>query len=765
MIRIAIVSHDVQTVNGRGGGVASFTTSLLKLLRQHYPEDQIKLVYTTTYNTPQQVDRSWRSFYQALQIEVIETYAPRPAVERSPCNVPEQILAEQVYPHIADSDIIYFADWGHAGFHMLRERRFRLGSHPICVTVLHGATEWLRQGMPNHVTQIDELNRTFIERYAFSHSDYIVSPGRYMLGWLKAQGYSLPPTPQQRILELPMLEQDVSVPTAFTQSSIVKRLVFFNGRIERRKGINLLVAALEIVHQRQELGTLEEVILLAPSETPQVEQLQQIKERIRRLGLQVQHIEKYDSRQAQQFLRENLSNSLVVIPSLVDNFPYAVIEATLIPGLNFICSNVGGIPEIVGEKNRSRLFTPTASSLSACLVKHLQEEPKAETYPYNVEQANQGWIDFQGELRSAVRARSTAQISDVSQPTVDVCIPYYNQGRFLPQLLKVLELQTYTAFTVIVVNDGSTDPESITVFNAMAEKYPQWQFVHQENQFVDAARNAAAQLGNAEYLIFVDPDDSVSLNAIERLVQAIQISEDDVVTCNSQVFAGYTLPYDLASGQPLHPVQQHLTPLGINLLSGITCPTVFGSYFMIIRRSVFEAIGGYTHCPDVGHEDWELFVRLSLAGYKLDVLPEFHHYYRKHGNGLSDNLEKVDCQRRLLRPYEEALKSVGLQGLSLYLLGLFQENETLKLKLRRMERQRILQQKPIRAVPAFLQPSPIRPIFNLLQLSLIDQGLDHDHLTLKDWLRFAYRKLVPLQRRLQGYEMGMKLWSRLQRKS
>lgn len=766
-MNVAIVSHDVQTVNGRGHGVARFTLHLLKLLRQHYPADRIKLIYATVCWDPQQVDPQWRNFYQDLDVEVIETYAPRPAVERSPYNVSEQILAEQVYPHLLDSDIIYFADWGHAGFHLLRNRRFHPGPHPICVTVMHGATEWVRQGRAQHMSEIEELNRLFIERYAFSHSDYVVSPGHYMLGWLQSREYALPPQPQQRILALPITDQVCHNQPQPMHAAQYKQLVFFNGRLERRKGIDLLMAALNILHKQKAFGALEEVILLASPDPEEPARSQQLQQQIQALGLNVQLISHYDSDQAQQFLRDNASDSLIVIPSLVDNFPYAVIEATLIPGLNVICSDVGSVSEILGEANRAHLFTPTPSALAACLVRQLQAGPQAGLHPYNGEHANQGWVNFHGELRAMVQNRPAMPRVQLSEPTVDVCIPYYNQGRFLPQLLEVLDRQTYQNLTAIVVDDGSTDPESVQVFKAMQQQYPQWHFIHQENQFVDAARNAAACAGNGDYLLFVDPDDVISLNAVERLVQAIQISGDDVLACNSCVFSSEALPYDLNTGQICCPIQQHLTPLGADLVGGVTHPVVFGSNVILIRRPVFEAIGGYTLWPGIIHEDWELFVRLSLAGYKVDVLPEFHHFYRKLGIGLSASLIRVDCERRLLQPYEEALASVGLRGLASYLLGLYKENEMLKLKLRQMERQQLLPQSSTGMVPIILKQNPIRVIAQLLKFTFFNQLIEHNlepaHLTFKDWLRLAYRQLVPLQQRLQWHKTAMRLWSHFNR--
>ena len=55
----------------------------------------------------------------------------------------------------------------------------------------------------------------------------------------------------------------------------------------------------------------------------------------------------------------------------------------------------------------------------------------------------------------------------------------------------------------------------------------------------------------------------------------------------------------------------------------------------IIRRSVFEEIGGFRELRDAGHEDWEFYVRLALAGFRIDILPELLQYYRQVEDGLA----------------------------------------------------------------------------------------------------------------------------------
>ena len=64
----------------------------------------------------------------------------------------------------------------------------------------------------------------------------------------------------------------------------------------------------------------------------------------------------------------------------------------------------------------------------------------------------------------------------------------------------------------------------------------------------------------------------------------------------------------------------------------------------MIRRSALEAIGGFRELRGAGHEDWELYVRLALQGYKVEVIPELLQFYRQVEGSLARTLPTGNVQ-------------------------------------------------------------------------------------------------------------------------
>ena len=104
-------------------------------------------------------------------------------------------------------------------------------------------------------------------------------------------------------------------------------------------------------------------------------------------------------------------------------------------------------------------------------------------------------------------------------------------------------------------------------------------------------------------------------------------------------------------------------PFGADLLSGILHNTIGGAQ-IIIRRTVFEQLGGYTEQPHIAWEDMDLLIRLLFADYKCDIIPENIYYYRILETSMSRTYNQYQAQMRVLTVYEEALSEIGLQGLA-----------------------------------------------------------------------------------------------------
>ena len=91
---------------------------------------------------------------------------------------------------------------------------------------------------------------------------------------------------------------------------------------------------------------------------------------------------------------------------------------------------------------------------------------------------------------------------------------------------------------VILVDDGSTDGVSGALCDKIAEKSERIKVIHQENQGLGGARNTGIEAATGEYLFFVDSDDWLMPNAIDRLKAVATESNADVVSFNMRTDDG-----------------------------------------------------------------------------------------------------------------------------------------------------------------------------------------------------------------------------------
>ena len=676
--RTVILSPDI-VGPVKNGGIGTFVHHFTCLLRQQgYP---VTLIFTG----PAEVSRGqWQTLYDDLGVEVIHAYELPPS-HQSVGNYPFVYSSKLAAQHLPpDADVVYTQDWLAHGFHSLRARRYQAKPYPVFVNVLHSSTAWLQGGMELFPDDAEEyLSADFGERYVARHSDFVVSPSAYMRDWVVEQGWPLPSPEQVRVLGYPFMPgQPPVAPVA--AASRFKRLVFF-GRLETRKGIELFLDALRILkHERSAvLQGIEEIVLLGKPGihrhfTPEaIQTLLQAE-----LNIPTSLLTDLDTYAAQAYLTAHAADSLVVLPSLVDNLPFAVIEASLIPGLNLICSANGGMPEVLGDAGAQQCFMPYPRPLADKLAEWLARGPVPDSRRghYDWQARNEDWLAFHEEVCAHARRvkQSTPVVSIPPQrPLVDICIPYFNHDQYLPQTLAALEHQTVQHFNVYVVNDASTRPEANTMFESLAAQYAErgWHFITQpENLGLSQTRNLAASQGSADYLLFIDSDNVPAPQMVERLTEAITRSGDDCLTCYLRAFEGNAPPYTLGAKIPHETVRTLHTylPLG-------NCPELglfvncFGDASFIIRREAFTALDGFdstrSHYRYITGEDHAFLARLALSGYRLDVVPEFLLFYRYSSSSLFRTTSRYQNIDRVQAVYHEHLRTAGLGGLSPLLYG------------------------------------------------------------------------------------------------
>lgn len=267
-------------------------------------------------------------------------------------------------------------------------------------------------------------------------------------------------------------------------------------------------------------------------------------------------------------------------------------------------------------------------------------------------------------------------------PLVSICVAHFNDGRNLVHLLKSIEASDYKNFEVVVVDDGSTDVQSLKIVKSLESTYgsDSWRFIlKDENESIGPTRNFAVTQAKGELIIFMDSDNLATKTMISDFVRGILKSGADCLTCGMIQFKGD----DGAPGKDGY-IGQWL-PLGACLELGFT-DNVFGDANFCIKKSVFKTLGGF--CGIRGHvaDDWEFLSRLVLKGFSLDVIPKGLFFYRVRSGSW---LQSAWSKRSIFILRTKFLANVGPQHVELLhnlLLQLVGENDKFRSSFWKLDR-------------------------------------------------------------------------------
>jgi len=112
-----------------------------------------------------------------------------------------------------------------------------------------------------------------------------------------------------------------------------------------------------------------------------------------------------------------------------------------------------------------------------------------------------------------------------------IIIPIYNVERYLLQCLESVLNQTYTNIEVILVNDGSTD-NSGAICEEIKVNDSRVKVIHTDNKGVSFARNLGINIATGDYILFVDSDDWLEKDAIEKISKVLNKRLYDLVFFN-----------------------------------------------------------------------------------------------------------------------------------------------------------------------------------------------------------------------------------------
>jgi len=127
-----------------------------------------------------------------------------------------------------------------------------------------------------------------------------------------------------------------------------------------------------------------------------------------------------------------------------------------------------------------------------------------------------------------------------SEPLVSIIMPVYNVEEYIEEALDSLVNQKYKYFQLIAVNDGSTD-ESFEILKKYEKDkiFANFIIISQENHGLSEARNSGVKLAKGKYVYFMDSDDCISPETIEKCVEFAEKADLDIVHFGAELFATF----------------------------------------------------------------------------------------------------------------------------------------------------------------------------------------------------------------------------------
>ena len=224
-------------------------------------------------------------------------------------------------------------------------------------------------------------------------------------------------------------------------------------------------------------------------------------------------------------------------------------------------------------------------------------------------------------------------------PEISVIVPVYKAEDYLHACVDSILSQTVSDFELILVDDGSPDGCG-AICDDYAARDSRVRVIHQENQGQAAARNHALSIARGEWVCFVDSDDAVHPQMLERLGQAAAESGAAMSMC--RMLEAPEMPEDFSS--PVEVSWELLSMEEESLVALFDAGDYPGwvACAKLIRR---ELVQSHLFCPGRGYEDNEAVCHWIYGAKTVASIPHSLYFYRTNPGSTTQSrfsMKKLD---------------------------------------------------------------------------------------------------------------------------
>ncbi|SEP95737.1 glycosyltransferase family 2 protein [Butyrivibrio sp. TB] len=261
------------------------------------------------------------------------------------------------------------------------------------------------------------------------------------------------------------------------------------------------------------------------------------------------------------------------------------------------------------------------------------------------------------------------EISKPGKNFISIIVPVYNAENCLPRCVQSILAQTYKNFELILVDDGSTDSSSklcdsyVTDYGAVPSVFVK----HTKNMGVSHARNEGLSYAEGEWITFIDADDYIEPDYLERLISpiesrqnAISIARDEGATvANPTVISVITMTDQIIDTQPIS---------GFYFLEHGILNRDAHVWSKLYSKDIMEGMR-FEDDLTIG-EDMVLLVKLAIkignAKSVLSIDAGSYKYYDNENGAMNSSykpsyMDQIRCWQRaeeLLTPYKDDISNV-----------------------------------------------------------------------------------------------------------
>lgn len=339
----------------------------------------------------------------------------------------------------------------------------------------------------------------------------------------------------------------------------------------------------------------------------------------------------------EESIKSLLKAHIVLVPSIVDNLPYVVLEAMSL-GKIVLGSNSSGHREVIFDGENGFIFDhQDKNSFAKKLEEILQlNQDAVKRIGLNAALRVEEYCDYdrvydqkmpilsgyqepRKKSFSYTNPSKNTQLITTSKENLTVVIPHYNLGAYIKEAVQSVLNSDILLENILIIDDGSTDQESLNVLKSL-ENNLKIEVLYKKNSGLASTRNEAARLIRTEHFAFLDADDTVEPNYYKHALEVL-INYDNVhfVGCWAQYFG---------ESQDVWPAFNPEPPY-------LLVHNMINSSGLVYKTESFLQSGLNDPRMIYGMEDYDSVISMVSKGFQGIALPQILWNYRIRSNSMA----------------------------------------------------------------------------------------------------------------------------------